>query len=170
MFKSHVIVPPNDIHILWQVPQYVIVTAGEVSEKIYQKFKFFPKFSFSFFNNQIMFSVTGLEFSYTQAPESMKSVLQACWLLAVAFGNIIVVIVAEVSFFDSQASEFFLFAGCMVVNVVLFIWLASRYTYRKLQETDTSIDMSSNPPSKESITGRGNAKTGIENYAYNSEM
>lgn len=34
MFKSHVIVPPNDIHILWQVPQYIIVTAGEVSLSI----------------------------------------------------------------------------------------------------------------------------------------
>lgn len=116
-----------------------------------------------------MFSVTGLEFSYTQAPESMKSVLQACWLLAVAFGNIIVVIVAEVSFFDSQASEFFLFAGCMVLNVILFIWLASRYTYRHVQETETNIVMSNNPTPKPAITDRGN-KTGIENYAYNSEM
>lgn len=35
MFKSHVIVPPNDIHILWQIPQYIIVTAGEVSLKFF---------------------------------------------------------------------------------------------------------------------------------------
>ncbi len=118
-----------------------------------------------------MFSVTGLEFSYTQAPESMKSVLQACWLLAVAFGNIIVVIVAEVSFFDSQASEFFLFSGCMALNVVLFIWLASRYRYRQVQETDTSITLSNNPTPKNLTGGRsGQNKTGIENYAYNSEM
>lgn len=117
-----------------------------------------------------MFSVTGLEFSYTQAPESMKSVLQACWLLAVAFGNIIVVIVAEVSFFDSQASEFFLFAGCMSCNVVLFIWLASRYTYRRSRETDHSIALSSNPTPKTSTDGNQNSKTGIENFAYNSEM
>lgn len=117
-----------------------------------------------------MFSVTGLEFSYTQAPESMKSVLQACWLLAVAFGNIIVVIVAEVNFFDSQASEFFLFAGCMVLNVMLFIWLASRYTYRHVKETETNIAMSNNPTPKPSITGPGNNKRGVENYAYNSEM
>jgi dipeptide/tripeptide permease len=37
-----------------------------------------------------------------QAPVSMKSVLQAGWLLTVAFGNLIVVIVAEAKFFDSQ--------------------------------------------------------------------
>lgn len=117
-----------------------------------------------------MFSVTGLEFSYTQAPESMKSVLQACWLIAVAFGNIIVVIVAEVSFFDSQASEFFLFAGCMVLNVLLFIWLASRYRYRQVTESETCMVMSNNPTPKTSNAGRDNSKTGIENYAYNSEM
>ena len=49
-----------------------------------------------------MFSVTGLEFSYSQAPTSMKSVLQACWLLTVAFGNVIVVVIAEARFFKSQ--------------------------------------------------------------------
>lgn len=37
-----------------------------------------------------------------QAPVSMKSVLQAGWLLTVAFGNLIVVIIAEAKFFDSQ--------------------------------------------------------------------
>jgi len=40
-----------------------------------------------------MFSVTGLQFSYTQAPDSMKSVIQGCWQLTVAVGNIIVTIV-----------------------------------------------------------------------------
>ncbi|XP_050583059.1 peptide transporter family 1 isoform X2 [Bombus affinis] len=72
---------PNSMHILWLIPQYVIITMGEV-----------------------MFSVTGLEFAFTQAPASMKSLLQASWLLTVAFGNLIVVIVAEISIFDSQAS------------------------------------------------------------------
>lgn len=31
-----------------------------------------------------------------QAPASMKSVVQAAWLLTVAFGNLIVIFVAEV--------------------------------------------------------------------------
>lgn len=51
---------------------------------------------------EVMFSITGLEFSFTQAPTSMKSVLTAAWLLTVAFGNLIVVIVAEAKGFDSQ--------------------------------------------------------------------
>lgn len=56
--EEHVIAAPNSIHMFWLLPQYIIITAGEV-----------------------MFSVTGLEFSFTQAPQSMKSVLQAAWLL-----------------------------------------------------------------------------------------
>ncbi|XP_058587188.1 solute carrier family 15 member 2 isoform X3 [Neofelis nebulosa] len=66
--------PANKLSIVWQLPQYALVTAGEV-----------------------MFSVTGLEFSYSQAPSSMKSVLQAAWLLTVAVGNIIVLVVAQFS-------------------------------------------------------------------------
>lgn len=66
---------------LWQLPQIIVITAAE-----------------------IMFSVTGLEFSFTQAPESMKSVLQACWLLSVAIGNMLVVVVAKMKFFESQVS------------------------------------------------------------------
>lgn len=73
---------PNSMHILWLIPQYIVITMAEV-----------------------MFSVTGLEFAFTQAPSSMKSLLQAGWLLTVAFGNLIVVIVAEVKFFDTQVQS-----------------------------------------------------------------
>ena len=43
----------NDVNIFLLLPQYIVITAGEV-----------------------MNSVTGLEFAYTQAPKSMKSVVQ----------------------------------------------------------------------------------------------
>ena len=99
----HTLTTPNSIHILWQVPQYFIITASEV-----------------------MFSVTGLEFSYSQAPASMKSVVQAAWLLTVAFGNIIVILVAEAKLFSEQASEFFMFAGLMLIDTLVFIILAWR--------------------------------------------
>lgn len=81
-----------------------------------------------------MFSVTGLEFSFTQAPSSMKSVLQAFWLLTVTFGNIFVVIIAEIKLFETQSAEFFLYACLMLFNILLFIWLASRYKYREIIE------------------------------------
>merc|ERR1719427_1559986 len=95
---------PNSISVLWILPQFVIITIGEV-----------------------FLSITGLEFSYSQAPPSMKSVLASVWLLTVSFGNVIVLIVAEAKFVEKQANEFFLFAGLVLVAGIIFAWLAYRY-------------------------------------------
>lgn len=83
-----------------------------------------------------MFSVTGLEFSFTQAPESMKSVLQALWLLTVTFGNVLVVVIAKIKISESQAVEFFFYAVLMAFDICLFIYLAIKYKYRN--ESDLS--------------------------------
>lgn len=48
----------------WQLPAYVLLTAGEV-----------------------MASITALEFAYTQAPAHLKAVVQAVYLLSVTAGN-----------------------------------------------------------------------------------
>ena len=64
-----------------------------------------------------------------QSPASMKSVVQASWLLTVAFGNLIVVVVAETSLFSAQWMEFFLFAGLMGIDTIIFIILAYFYVY-----------------------------------------
>ncbi|KAM3968972.1 peptide transporter family 1 isoform 2-T2 [Aphomia sociella] len=106
------ITPANTVHILWLIPQYVIMTMGEV-----------------------MFSVTGLEFSFTQAPASMKSVLQSVWLLTVAFGNLIVVLIVEGNFLDAQWKEFFLFAGLMFIDMLIFMTMAFRYKYVELKSS-----------------------------------
>lgn len=78
------VTPPNKIHMLWLIPQYIIITMGE-----------------------IMFSITGLEFSYSQAPSSMKSVVQAAWLLTTAFGNLIVVIIESADPFEEQVCLYY---------------------------------------------------------------
>lgn len=80
--RTITVTTPNSMHMMWLLPQYIIITIAEV-----------------------MFSVTGLQFAFTQAPKSMKSLLQAGWLLTVAFGNLIVVIISEVSIFDRQVSD-----------------------------------------------------------------
>lgn len=121
--RTHVVTTPNTFHMLWLIPQYVIMTAAEV-----------------------MFSVTGLEFAYSQAPSSMKSLLQACWLLTVAFGNVIVVIIAELKFFQSQAYEFFLFAVMMFIDMAIFGLLAMRYTYVKNVDSKDDSDMENGIP------------------------
>jgi solute carrier family 15 oligopeptide transporter 1 len=98
------ITDPNSVHMLWLIPQYVVLTLGEV-----------------------MFSITGLQFSFTQAPESMKSVLIGSWHFTIGFGNLIVILITSLKIFDSQAHEFFLFGGLMFVDMAIFSWLAYRY-------------------------------------------
>ncbi|XP_024862753.1 solute carrier family 15 member 2 [Kryptolebias marmoratus] len=105
-------VKANNVHIAWQIPQYALITAGEV-----------------------MFSITGLEFSYSQAPTNMKSVLQAGWLLTVAFGNVIVLIVAEGAGLE-QWKEFLLFAGLLLGVCIIFSVMAAFYTYVDPEQLD----------------------------------
>ncbi|NXG14042.1 S15A1 protein, partial [Grallaria varia] len=99
-------VAPNTVHMAWQIPQYFLLTCGEV-----------------------VFSVTGLEFSYSQAPSNMKSVLQAGWLLTVAVGNIIVLIVAGASGLGKQWAEYVLFSALLLVVCIIFAIMATFYTY-----------------------------------------
>ncbi|XP_033066949.1 solute carrier family 15 member 2 isoform X2 [Trachypithecus francoisi] len=103
-------IPDNKMSIAWQLPQYALVTAGEV-----------------------MFSVTGLEFSYSQAPSSMKSVLQAAWLLTIAVGNIIVLVVAQFSGLV-QWAEFILFSCLLLVICLIFSIMGYYYVPVKTED------------------------------------
>ena len=51
-----------------------------------------------------MNSATGLEFAYTQAPPSMKSVVQSFWLLTTCVGNIIDIFLIEIKLWKNQVS------------------------------------------------------------------
>ncbi|NXJ15867.1 S15A1 protein, partial [Odontophorus gujanensis] len=110
-------IQPNTVHMAWQIPQYFILTCGEV-----------------------VFSVTGLEFSYSQAPSNMKSVLQAGWLLTVAVGNIIVLIVAGASKLSEQWAEYVLFAGLLFAVCIIFSVMAYFYTYVDPNEVEAQLD------------------------------
>lgn len=129
---------PNSLSILFLIPQYVIMTMGEV-----------------------MFSVTGLEFAYSQSPTSMKSVLQACWLLTTAFGNLIVVIIESAEPFHDRSKTFFLYAGIMLADMIIFSLMAMRYEYVKKEDSDES-------DSNESLSGRNDSKklNGFSNVAF----
>ena len=65
VYAQHLIDLGQKPTIWWQMLAYVILTLGEA-----------------------MVSITGLEFSYTQAPNSMKSSVMALWLFAIASGNL----------------------------------------------------------------------------------
>lgn len=54
----------------------------------------------------------------SQAPSNMKSVLQAGWLLTVAVGNIIVLIVAEAAKLPDQVGAFYLNISYKILSVL----------------------------------------------------
>jgi hypothetical protein len=125
-------IKPRGISIFLQVPQYAIMTFGEC-----------------------LFSVTGLGFAYTQAAPSMKSILTSIWLLTVAVGNVVVVIVAETGSALSQMAEFFLFAGIMFATTVVFIIMCFFYKYVEPRD-DWSSDDTSSTSSGSSRSDRSN--------------
>ncbi|XP_078323606.1 peptide transporter family 1-like isoform X4 [Crassostrea virginica] len=96
----------NSVSMAWMIPQYFVVTVGEV-----------------------LFSITGLAFAYSQAPITMKSVVQAAWLMTTAFGSLVVIIVSQVQFFTSQVAEFMFFAVLMTVATLIFMTMSCCYTY-----------------------------------------
>ena len=93
--------------ILWQFFAYVILTAAEV-----------------------MVSITGLEFSYTQSPNSMKSFVMGLWLLSVSLGNLITAQVSsrlQAYITIGTPTYFWFYAGLMFVTAIIFMFIASRY-------------------------------------------
>lgn len=92
--------------ILWQMPQFFLIMMGEV-----------------------LLSIPGLQFSFTQAPPSMKSVLTAAWFCNNAFGNLIVVVITETHPFSDRSSEFFLYSALMFLAICAFCWIAGNYRY-----------------------------------------
>ena len=94
------------VNVGWQIVPYLIITMSEV-----------------------MISITGLEFAYTQAPRSMKSTIMSFWLLTVFVGNLLTAYVSKVNAFQG-ASEFFFYAALMAAVSVIFIISAARYKVR----------------------------------------
>ncbi len=117
--------PQNPPHILWQAIPYLVLTAGEV-----------------------MVSITCLEFSYTQAPKSMKSFIMSLFFLSVTVGNLLTAGVNKLNVIDEETSRleganyFWFFSGLMFTAAVLFIFVAKHYrgkTYIQDEESDTAL-------------------------------
>jgi POT family proton-dependent oligopeptide transporter len=108
----------------WQLLAYVILTMGEA-----------------------MVSITGLEFSYTQAPNSMKSSVMALWLLTVAAGEFFV---GKFNAWDlnidgtkklTDYQYFTFFTIFMFAAAVVFVVVASFYKGRTyLQSQQLTLD------------------------------
>jgi POT family proton-dependent oligopeptide transporter len=96
--------------IAWQLLAYVVLTSAEV-----------------------MVSITCLEFSYTQAPKTMKSFVMAFFMLSISLGNLFT---SAVNFFIQNpdgssklagADYFIFFTLLMLVTAMLFVLVARYY-------------------------------------------
>lgn len=91
---------------------------------------------------EILISITALEFSYTQAKNSMKSIVMALFLISVSMGNLFT---AAVNIFIQNpdgtskftGAEYYLFfAGAMLVTAIIYIPVAMMYKEKAyFQET-----------------------------------
>lgn len=109
------------VNISWQLLAYVVLTAAE-----------------------IMVSITCLEFSYTQAPNRMKSLIMSFYLLSVSAGNLLTSAVNQwIKNADGTtklpgASYYWFFTGLMLVTAILFLFVMATYrekTYLQSSET-----------------------------------
>ena len=94
----------------WQLLSYLLLTSAEV-----------------------MISVTCLEFSYTQAPKTMKSLVFGLFMASVAMGNLFTSLV-NVMILDTDGSSkldgpsyYLFFAGVMLLTALLFIPISMAY-------------------------------------------
>lgn len=94
----------------WQLLAFVILSAGE-----------------------IMVSITCLEFSYTQAPKKMKSLVMAIYYLSISLGNqftsLVNVVIrnADGTTKLPGASYYWFFTGLMAAAAVVYLFVAKNY-------------------------------------------
>ncbi|CAR29353.1 hypothetical protein ZYGR_0AD00330 [Zygosaccharomyces rouxii] len=103
---------PNNIHIGWQVPAYVLIAFSE-----------------------IFASITGLEYAYSKAPTSMKSFIMSIFLLTNAFGSAIGCALSPV---DTDPKYLWMFTGLAVASFIsgCLFWL----TFHHLNDTEEEMN------------------------------
>lgn len=116
-FHQQVLLKPYSLSIFLQVPQILVMAMGE-----------------------IMLSITGLSFAFSQAPATMKSLLQAGWLMTIFAGNLIDVLIIASQSIKTLWIELFFFTGLMFLFLIPFTILAKRYKYVEDKEEEAKSD------------------------------
>lgn len=96
----------NEIHMLWLIPQFFIMAMAEV-----------------------LLWVAAVSFAFTQAPNSMKSVMTAFVYLSIAGGSLIIIAIKTTNFIECQFIEFLFYTFLMIINTIFFVLLAKNYKY-----------------------------------------
>lgn len=90
--------------VLWQIPQFLFIMIAEM-----------------------LISVPGLKYAYTNAPSSMKSVLTAIFFINNALGNLLVVLITQLRLFSSDSMQFFFYAFLMLISTILIKIMSDRH-------------------------------------------
>jgi len=107
----------------WQLLAYVVITAAE-----------------------ILVSITCLEFSYTQAPPQMKSLVMSLSLLSVSLGNLFTALVNSLTQDAAGRSllagenYYWFFTGCMAAATLLFLPVLRWYRPREYIQGEAPAD------------------------------
>ncbi|MGB5286209.1 MAG: hypothetical protein WBN29_16980, partial [Polyangiales bacterium] len=95
---------------------------------------------------EILVSITALEFSYTQAPKRMKSLVMGAFLMSVSIGNLFT---TAVNFFIQNPdgtsklagpAYYLFFAAAMTVTAILFVPVAVWYKERTYIQDETQSE------------------------------
>ncbi|XP_018017850.1 solute carrier family 15 member 1-like isoform X1 [Hyalella azteca] len=118
---------PSELHVLYTLPQYLFMTIGEV-----------------------LFSVSGMDFAYTEAPTAMKSVMQAANLFTITIGLWIFAILTAVSeaseVFKHRASrEAFTYSAIMLIDTMVFFIMVRNYYRNSKMDEKVNLSSSSKP-------------------------
>ncbi|CAG9793689.1 unnamed protein product [Diatraea saccharalis] len=111
----------NSVTMILLLPQFLIISTAEV-----------------------LFAVTGNEFAFKEAPESMKAVMTASWLLTEAAGNVIIIVVTRLMSGYRQETQFFFFTCLMLVSLVVFQYLCKGYQFGHSVEDQPKKERRSN--------------------------
>jgi POT family proton-dependent oligopeptide transporter len=110
--------------VIWQFVAYILLTASEV-----------------------LVSITGLEFSYTQAPRRMKSAVMAAWLFTVALGNqftailnFLIPTLSNLGIDLRHAAYFRFFTLLMFFTAIIFVFVARHYRGRTYIQGEDSTE------------------------------
>jgi proton-dependent oligopeptide transporter, POT family len=119
----------------WQMPAYALLSAGEV-----------------------MVSITGLEFAYTQAPRHMKAMVQALYLLAVSAGNAFTALVhvfianPDGTVKLKGAAYYNFFAALSIGCVAVWVFVAKAYQEKNYLQGEPEV-LPTPPPLTDAPTG-----------------
>lgn len=90
---------------------------------------------------EILISISGLAYSYEQAPDRLKAFISSLWLVPVALGNIIVVCLNHIEAFQVSVLDYFKFnVGFSIFVFILYVYVTMNYETkqeyfdRKLEE------------------------------------